>query len=68
MDLCFSDRSKLNGSNSQRSDTIKKEIPIFDFINQYMHWLIPKFTPIAKGSRLIPEKLSKIIIEDDMIE
>ena len=33
-----------------------------------MHWLIPKFTPIAKGSRLIPEKLSKIIIEDDMIE
>ncbi len=33
-----------------------------------MHWLIRKFTLIAKGARLIFEQLDKIIIEDDIIK
>ena len=31
-----------------------------------MHWLIPKFTPIAKKAKLIPEQLGKIVIEKGM--
>ncbi len=42
----------------------KKEIPILDPIDKYTHWLIPKFTPIAKGARLTPKRLAKMIIGD----
>ena len=31
-----------------------------------MHWLIPKFTPIAKRAILTPERLAKMIIGDGM--
>ena len=47
-------------------NAIKKEISILDPIDKYTHWLIPKFTPIAKGDRLTPERLAKMIIGDCM--
>ena len=46
---------------------MKKEIPIFDSTNKYIYWLIFKFTLMAKGARLIPERLAKLIIEDNKI-
>ena len=43
---------------------MKKEILILDPTNNYTHQLIPKFTPIAKKARLIPEREAKMIITD----
>ncbi len=45
---------------------MKKEIPIFNSTDKYTHWLIPKFTSIAKGARLTPKWLTKMIIGDGM--
>ncbi len=66
VDLSLSDGSKPDGSNTWRLDTIKRETPILDLTDKYTHWLIPKFIPIAKGARLTPERLGKMIIEDGM--
>ena len=66
VDLSLSDRLKSDESDAGRVNAIKKEIPILDFTDKYTHWLIPKFTPIAKGARLIPERLAKMIIGDGM--
>ncbi len=41
---------------------MKKEIPILDPKDKYTHWLISKFTPIAKGARFTLEQLAKLII------
>ena len=57
----MSDGSKPDGSDAWRVNAIKKEIRIFDPNDKYTHWLIPKFTPIAKGARLTPERLAKMI-------
>lgn len=45
---------------------MKKEISVFNSIDKYKYWLIPKFTPIAKKTRFTFKRLAKIIIEDDM--
>ncbi len=45
---------------------MKKEILILDPTDKYKYWLISKFTPIAKGARLTPERLAKMIIGDGM--
>ena len=45
---------------------MKKEIPILDPTDKYTHWLIPKFTPIAKKARLTSERLAKMIIGEGM--
>ena len=45
---------------------MKEEIPILDPTDKYTHWLIPKFTLIAKEARLTPERLAKMIIGDGM--
>ena len=45
---------------------MKKKIPIFDPTDKYTYWLIPKFTPIAKGVRLTLERLAKMIIREGM--
>lgn len=45
---------------------MKKEISILDPSDKYTHRLIPKFTSIAKGARLIFERLAKMIIGDSM--
>ena len=66
VDLGLSDGSKPDGSDAWRVNAIKKEIPILDPTDKYTHWLIPKFTPIAKGARLTPERLAKMIIGDGM--
>lgn len=47
-------------------NTIKKEISIFNLMNKYTHWLISKFTLIAKKTRLTPKQLVKIIIKNGM--
>ncbi len=49
------DGSKPDGSDTWKVNAMKKEIPIFDPIDKYTHWLIPKFTPIAKRVRRTPE-------------
>ena len=41
---------------------MKKEMPILDLTDKYTHWLISKFTPIAKGARFTLEQLAKLII------
>ena len=66
VDLKLLDGSKPEGSDAWRVNVIKKEIPIFDSIDKYTHWLISKFTPIAKRARLTPEQLTTMIIEDSM--
>lgn len=45
---------------------MKREIPFLDPTDKYTHWLIPKSTSIAKGARLTPEQLAKMIIGDGM--
>lgn len=59
-------RSKPDGSDTWKLDTIKKITPILDFIDKYTHWLIFKFTSIAKKARLIPKRLRKKIIKKGM--
>lgn len=44
-----------------------KKIPIFDPIYKYIYWLIPRFMPIAKKTKLISKWLAKMIIRDNMI-
>lgn len=61
-----SDRSKPDGSDAWRVNAIKKKIPILDPTDKHTHWLIPKFTPIAKGARPTPERLAKMIVGDAM--
>lgn len=46
---------------------MKNEIPIFDPIDKYIHWLISKFTLIIKRTRLISKQLAKMIISNGMI-
>lgn len=62
----MSDKSKPDRRDTWRLEVIEKEIPILDPINKYMHWLILKFIPIAKGSRLTPEQVGKMIIGDNI--
>ena len=67
IDLGISDRSKSDGSDTWRDNAIKNEIFILNPMDKYTHWLIPKFTLIAKKARLIPERRAKMIIRDSMI-
>lgn len=48
-------------------NAIKKKISIFDPTDKYTHWLIPKFTLIAKRARFTIERLGKMIVGKDMI-
>ena len=66
VDSSVSDGSKPDGSTTWRENAIKNEVPIIDTTSQYSHWLIPKFTPIAKGARITPERLQRMIIGDGM--
>lgn len=59
IDSSLSDGFKPDGSNYWKTSAMEKETPIFDSNNKYTQWLIPKFTPIAKGARLTPERLAK---------
>ncbi len=45
---------------------MKKEIPILNPKDKYTHWLIPKFTPIAKRATLTKDRLIKMIIGEGM--
>lgn len=66
MDLKLLDGFKPDGNNTWRVNTIKKEIPIFEFIDKYTHWLIPKFILIPKEAKLTSKRLAKMIIENGM--
>ena len=66
LNLNLSDGYKPDGSDAWRMNVITKKIPILDSTDKYTHWLILKFTPIAKRSRLPPKRLGKIIIGDGM--
>lgn len=68
VDLSFSDRFKSDRGNTQRLEVIKREIPILDPTNKYMHQLILMFTPIAKEIKFSSKQLGKIFIKDDMTE
>ena len=58
--------SKFDGSDAWRFDAIKREIFILNPTDKYTHWLISKFTLIAKVARLTPEWLGKMIIKESM--
>ena len=58
------DGSKSDGSDTWKINAMKKVIPIFDLIDNYTYWLIPKFILIAKGTRFTPKRLAKMIIGD----
>ena len=60
------DGSKPDGSNDWKVNAIKNKVSILDLKDNYTHWLIPKFTPIAKGAGLTLERLAKMIISDGM--
>ena len=49
-------------------DAITRKTPILHSTDKYIHWLIPKFTPIAKRGKLTSKQLGKMIIGDGMIE
>ena len=66
VDLNLPDRSKPDGTDAWRLDVIKREILILDHTDKYTHWLIPKFTLIAKGAMITPEQLSKMVIGEGM--
>lgn len=48
-------------------NAIKREIPIFDSIDKYTHWLISNFTSIAKGAKFTFELLAKMTIGENII-
>jgi hypothetical protein len=63
------DLDKLNSSipeksKSWREDMIREEMKNMnpDSNDLYAKWLIPKFSKIAKDSRLIPERIKKLIV------
>lgn len=60
------DGSKLDRSNIWKVNAIKKEIPIVDSTDKYIHWIIYKFTLIAKRVILTTKRLAKMIILDVM--
>jgi hypothetical protein len=47
-----------------REDMIREEMKNVDSDSDdlYAKWLIPKFSKIAKGSRLTPERIEKLIV------
>lgn len=67
MDQKLLDSSKLDRSVIKKVNIMKKEILIFDPIDKYIYWFIPKFTFITKRAIFTPEWLTKMIIGDSMI-
>jgi hypothetical protein len=41
----------------------KKKDIVLDLNDLYARWLILKFSKLAKGSRLTPERIKKLIVE-----
>ena len=64
MNLNKSNGSTPGKSKSWREDIIREEIKnmILDLDDLYAKWLIPKFSKIAKGSRLTLERIEKLIV------
>jgi hypothetical protein len=64
MDLNKSDSNIPEEFKSWRENMIREEMknmnPNPD--NLYAKWLIPKFSKIIKDSRLIPERIEKLIV------
>jgi hypothetical protein len=59
-----SDGSTPGESKSWRENIIREEIKNMnpDSNDLYAKWLIPKFSKIAKNSRLTPERIEKLIV------
>jgi hypothetical protein len=64
VDLDELDGSIPGGSKFWREDMIREEMKNVDsdLDDLYAKWLIPKFSKIAKGSRLTPERIEKLIV------
>jgi hypothetical protein len=64
VDLDKSDNSIPGESKSWRENIIREEMKNVnpDSDDLYAKWLISKFFKITKGSRLIPERIEKLIV------
>jgi hypothetical protein len=64
VDIDESDRTAPGGFKIWREDMLRKERRIKnpDKEDFYVKWLILKFSEIPKGSRLIPERIEKLIM------
>lgn len=67
VDTDRSDGTIPGGSLTWKKDAISKEVPE-DIKNRgpYSHWLIPKFSNLARGARMTPERLSKMIVGEEL--
>jgi hypothetical protein len=64
VDLDKSDSNISRKSKSWREDMIREKMKNIDSDSDdlYAKWLIFKFFKIVKGSRLIPERIEKLIV------
>jgi hypothetical protein len=60
-----SDNNTFKKSKSWREDMIREKMKNMDpdLDDLYTKWLIPKFSKIAKDSRLTPERIEKLIVK-----
>jgi hypothetical protein len=67
-DTCVSDGSKPGGDATWKEDVIKKEKYSKDPTDQFAEFLIPKFSGLAKGARLKPERIQRMQVGDGLLE
>lgn len=62
VDFSKTDGSNPGGTTTWKTDAMAKEKYIPDPSDKYAKWLIPRFSGLAKGSRLTPEKIAMLRI------
>ena len=61
VERCVSDGSSPGGNPDWRKKALAREAAMpKPFFEKYPGWLIPKFSSIARGARMTPERLQKI--------
>lgn len=68
VDSSRSDGTEPCGSITWRNEILKHEKPTLEIGMQlkFSDWLIPKFSTLARGLRLEPERLQKMIVRNSM--
>ena len=66
IDLGSSDGTKPLGNPNWRAETIAKETYFHDPESKYAKFLIPKFSKLAKGARLKPQRLAEMRIRPNL--
>ena len=68
VDTSQTDGSGPGGDINWRDEAIRREKPVYEpgVTLKFSKWLIPKFSSLARGSRLKPERLQKMIVGDGL--